>query len=145
MALANLTRGTVLADSERWAVTPADRARGLLDTPSLEPGAALVISPCNSVHMFGMPYALDVVFVDRDARVVRVIEDLRPMRFTRIHLRAARCIELPVGVIAQSGTRAGDQLDLGEVPEEGTSNPLWLWAAVVTALILAGMLLFSAT
>ncbi len=145
MALKNVTRGTVLADRERWAVSAADRARGLLDKPRLDPGEALVISPCNSVHMFGMAYALDVVFVAADGTVVRAIEGLAPMRFTRIHLRARRTIELPVGTVAATGTRAGDQLDLGVVPEEGTSHPLLLWTVLLVAMAAAIYLLMSIT
>ena len=95
----NRTRGTVLATDEQWAVTPADRMRGLLDRDELREGEGLVISPCNSVHMFGMTFALDVVFVDKGRRVVRTVENLKPWRFTRIHFRARHTIELPVGVI----------------------------------------------
>lgn|GEM_PF-445094 len=144
MALRNATRGTVLADRERWAVTAADRARGLLDTDGLSSGEALVISPCNSVHMFGMRYALDVVFVDRSGRVVRAIENLCPMRFTRLHFRAHRAIELPVGVISATGTQRGDTIDLGEPPEHAGSSPLILWAIVVTAALVVVTLLTKA-
>ena len=50
----NATRGTVLATDEVWATSAADRMRGLLERDGLEEGEALVISPCTSVHMFGM-------------------------------------------------------------------------------------------
>ncbi len=136
MAIQNLTRGTTLATHERWAVTVEQRTRGLLDSDGLAPGEALVISPCNSVHMFGMAFALDVVFVDRDRRVVRVVPELQPRRFTRIHLRARHTVELPVGVIAASGTCPGDQLDLGTIPEaaRGVSSLALAVAALVAAV-----------
>ena len=140
--LRNATRDTVLADRPTWAVTAATRTRGLLDHERLDPGEALVISPCNSVHMFGMRFPLDVLFVDGDGVVVRAIEDLRPGRFTRIHLRAKRAIELPVGTISATGTKPGDRLDLGPIPEGGdggSSGAWWLLAAAVAgaALVLA--------
>lgn len=113
MTIRNTTRGTVIADRERWAVTPDDRMRGLLDSPGLEPGEALVISPCTSIHMFFMKFALDVLFVDKRGVVVRAIEGIRPWRMTRIYFTARHTIELPVGAIATSQTRKGDQLDLG--------------------------------
>ena len=111
MAIRNRTRGTLLATRETWALDAAARMRGLLDSPGLDVGEALVISPCNSVHMFGMAFPLDVVFVGKDGQVVRAIANLRPWRFTRIHFRARHTIELPVGVIQESGTRAGDVLE----------------------------------
>jgi uncharacterized protein len=108
----NETRDSVLATREVWATSAEDRMRGLLDSEGLDEGEALVISPCNSVHMFGMAFALDVVFVKKDGTVIRAISNLRPNRFTRIYFTARRTIELPVGVIEATGTRAGDRLTL---------------------------------
>lgn len=113
VTITNTSKGTVLATAERWARSAPERMRGLLDEDHLDPGGALIIDPCNSVHMFGMRFAIDVIFVDKDDRVVRVIPKLQPWRFTRIHLRARRCIELPVGVIAASRTEVGDVLGMG--------------------------------
>lgn len=113
----NLTRDTVLASAEQWAVTSEQRLRGLLDHDSLGDGEALVISPCNSVHMFFMKFAIDVVFTSADGRVVRAISNLRPWRFTRIHFAARHAIELPVGVVDSSGTCKGDLLSLERPPE----------------------------
>jgi len=136
----NLTRSTTLATAETWAVTGATRAKGLLDRDSLGDGEGLVISPCNSVHMFGMRFPLDVLFVDVDGVVVRAHENLAPGQFTRIHLRARRAIELPVGVIAASGTVAGDRLDLGEIPDAAQGSSLLPWFALVTAVTAASIL-----
>jgi uncharacterized membrane protein (UPF0127 family) len=116
----NSTRGTTLATHEVWATETEDRMRGLLDRDGLELGEALVISPCNSVHMFGMTFALDVVFVSAAGAVVRVLENLRPWRFTRIHFRAKHTIELPVGTISATKTERGDQLEW----DEPTGKPL---------------------
>lgn len=107
----NTTRGTVLAERETWALTVQERTRGLLDSEGLARGEALGISPCNSVHMVGMAFALDVVFVNRDRVVVRAIRELKPWRLTRIYFTARHTLELPVGTIEESGTQVGDQLD----------------------------------
>ena len=108
----NLTRGTLLATEEVWARTIQERTRGLLDWESIEAGQALVISPCKSVHMFGMPFPIDLLFVRGDGVVVRAIEGIKPWRLTRIYFSARHTIELPVGAIAASGTQPGDQLEL---------------------------------
>jgi uncharacterized protein len=110
----NTTRGTVLASAERWALTVAERTRGLLDSDGLAEGEALVISPCNSIHMFGMRFPLDVVFVRKDGTVVRAISNIKPWRATRIYFTAKHTIELPVGAIEASGTQKGDQLEWDE-------------------------------
>jgi uncharacterized membrane protein (UPF0127 family) len=110
----NQTRHTTVATDVHWARSAIDRTRGLLDWTSIDQGQALVISPCNSIHMFGMRFSIDVLFVDKGGQVIRAIEGLRPWRFTRIYFRARHTIELPLGAIATSLTELGDQLEIEE-------------------------------
>lgn len=111
----NLTRDTVLAD-RAWAARGAwQRTRGLLGTAGLDRGQGLIIEPCNSVHMMGMRYPLDLVFADGEHRVKRVIQGLRPWRFSPLVWGARYVIELPVGAIAATGTAPGDRLHILEM------------------------------
>jgi uncharacterized membrane protein (UPF0127 family) len=109
----NVTRETTLATDVHWARSAGERTRGLLDWLEIVEGQALIISPCNSIHMIGMAFAIDVLFVDKTGRVLRAIEAIRPWRFTRIYFRARHTIELPIGAIARSQTEVGDQLEFG--------------------------------
>ncbi len=108
-AIRNETRRTVIGDSIRRAATSQDRRRGLLGCDALQPGEGLWIVPCEGIHTFGMRFAIDVVFLDRKLRVRKIIPGLRPRRIS-ISLTSHSVVELPVGVIARSGTRAGDSL-----------------------------------
>ena len=56
------------------------RLAGLLARPELRRGEALVLTPCRSVHTWFMPYAIDIVFIDRAGRVLRVAADVAPWR-----------------------------------------------------------------
>ena len=112
----NLTRGTALAERCRVAASLRDRTVGLLATPSLKPGDGLLIERTQSIHMFFMRYPIDVVFVDRDARVRRTVAALRPWRVVWWARGARDCIELPVGALLASGTIAGDQLAVSQLP-----------------------------
>jgi len=76
----NLTRGTSVAERCRVASSLRDRAVGLLATKSLAAGEGLLIERTQSIHMFFMRYPIDVVFVDREARVTRTVSSLRPWR-----------------------------------------------------------------
>lgn len=62
--------------------------------------------------MFFMRFAIDAVFVDRDLVVTKVVSDLRPWRIAVGGRGARSVIELPVGIISRSGTRAGDRLEI---------------------------------
>jgi uncharacterized membrane protein (UPF0127 family) len=110
LRIRNATRGVDVATRARVAATPWARTVGLLDRASLEEGEALWIEPCSSVHMFGMRFAIDVVFVGADDRVVSVVEDLRPWRATWPVRGARAALELPAGTAARTGTIAGDTL-----------------------------------
>jgi uncharacterized membrane protein (UPF0127 family) len=77
----------------------------------LEPGGGMLIDRAGSVHMFFMRFPIDVVFVDRDWKVVAVRNGLRPWRMAAAR-RAVAALELPVGAAAAAGIEEGDVLTL---------------------------------
>ena len=85
------------------------RLRGLLFTRTLPPREALLLNPCNSVHMFGMFYSLDIVYLDEDMRIVKTVPDLPPFGCS-LCWKAALAVELPAGTIHTFNWQAGDQL-----------------------------------
>jgi uncharacterized protein len=89
------------------------RARGLLGRSGLEPGSGMLIDAAPSVHMFFMRFPIDVVFLDRDRNVVRVVHGLRPWRVAGAR-RAVAALELPAGAAAEAGIEKGDVLSLEE-------------------------------
>ncbi len=104
----NETRGQVLAERALLADSFPTRLRGLLGRPQPGPGEGLVLRPCDSVHMFGMTYALDVIFAAADGEVLRVVRGLRPWRATLPCARAEWTVELRPG--GADGTEQGDRL-----------------------------------
>ena len=83
------------------------RLRGLLFRKPLSPGEGLILIPCNSIHTFGMGYPIDVVFLDRDYRVVRLVREL-PARKMRSANGARMVLELPAG--GANNMKEGDTL-----------------------------------
>lgn len=80
------------------ADNPWTRFRGLLGRPALGDGAkeGLLLVPCNSVHTFWMRYALDIVFLDANARVLGWHCGLKPWRAKALW-RARQTLELAAG------------------------------------------------
>jgi uncharacterized membrane protein (UPF0127 family) len=101
-----------LATTVEAAVDSASRKRGLLGRDGLAPGAALVIAPTNGVHTFFMRFAIDVVFVARDGRVVKIARAVKPWRAT-LALRAFAVVELAAGAADRAALRVGDRLSVG--------------------------------
>ena len=109
----NQTRNTVLAERAEVADTGPKRRTGLLQHTGLQPGEGLWIVPCEAVHSFGMKFAIDVVYIDRKRKVRKTRAAMVPRRISGC-LLAHSVLELPVGAIELSGTRAGDQLSFEE-------------------------------
>jgi uncharacterized protein len=101
------------------ALDSKSRRTGLLRHESLPDGEAMVIAPTNAIHTFFMRFAIDVVFVARDGRVVKACASVKPWRVA-MALRAFAVVELPAGTLARSDTVPGDTLSI--VPSQ-SSDP----------------------
>ncbi|MBY6037454.1 DUF192 domain-containing protein [Fictibacillus nanhaiensis] len=71
---------------------------------------AIHIKPCSSVHTFFMNYAIDVLYLDSEKRIVAIDESLPPKRIGKLYMQAESVIELPSGTIAKSQTKVGHKL-----------------------------------
>jgi uncharacterized membrane protein (UPF0127 family) len=107
--LENVRTHSVIADQLLTAFDSADRRQGLLGRESLRDGCALIIAPCSAVHTFFMRFPIDIAFVRRDGRVIKVRSAVRPWRMTGA-MRAFAVIELAAGALATSHTVSGDML-----------------------------------
>jgi uncharacterized membrane protein (UPF0127 family) len=109
----NADRGAVLGHrigvADRWWL----RLRGLVGRTTLSADAeldGLMLEPCSGIHMYGMGFAIDVVFLDVDDRVVALHRNLMPGAESRRHPAARRVLELPAGMLRRTGTREGDRI-----------------------------------
>jgi uncharacterized membrane protein (UPF0127 family) len=110
--VSNASKGSILGERVDIADTSLGRMRGLLGRRSLDAGTGLVIFPSQAVHTLGMRFAIDLVFADKNWRVVGAQRSLAPYRISRMHWRARCVLELPVGTIARTSTAIGDELVL---------------------------------
>ena len=103
------SQGRVLADRADIADTSAKRRTGLLKHSALAPGEGLWIAPSEGVHTFGMKFPIDVVFLSRNKKVLKIRPNMVRGRIA-LSLRAHSVLELPAGTLEATGTLAGDQL-----------------------------------
>ena len=85
------------------------RLKGLLGTATLPEGEGLLLRPCNCVHTCGMRYAIDVLFLDSDGRILKLVQALAPWR-SACCWRAAATLELPAGTGLRQDLKVGQQL-----------------------------------
>jgi uncharacterized protein len=114
----NLTKGVSLADRAEVADTSAKRRTGLLKHKCLPPGSGLWLVPCEGIHMFGMKFSIDALFLNRDRRVVKICHNMGKWRLA-LSLRAHSVLELPAGTTAETGTAVGDQLAVERIQLDG--------------------------
>lgn len=109
--------GTVLASVER-ADSFMRRTIGLIGRPEFD--GALLLEKTKSVHTFGMKFPIDVVFCDRDMRVLKVVTMPR-RRISRPEFGATCAIETEAGRFRHWQIDVGDQLEIrGELVGEHT-------------------------
>ena len=93
----------------RRTATALERMRGLLGRRELNKDEGLLISPCNSVHTFFMRYAIDVIFLDRENVVVKVVHGMKPYRLA-MAVGSSSVLETRAGVASLAGIQPGDSL-----------------------------------
>ena len=109
--LTNRRNGRILAERVITAFDSKSRNRGLLGIDAFQPGHALIIAPTNAIHTWFMRFAIDVAFIARDGRVVKVRHQLQPWRMSGA-IKGYAVIELPAGTLAAADTAAEDVLSL---------------------------------
>lgn len=113
----NRTRGTLLGTRIGLADRIWLRARGYLARAEPRLGEGLLLVPCRSVHMMGVRFPLDVLFLDRSGKVAAAYPRLEPGARAAAERNAEYALELPAGTIELTGTRVGDQLSWAPMEE----------------------------
>lgn len=117
LSIRNVTRESQLTTHAEIADTSQKRRTGLLKHTQLRSGEGLWIVPCEAVHTFGMNFAIDVVYLSKQKKVVKIRNNMKRSRMS-FCLRAHSVLELPSGRTMETGTEVGDQLEFTKIPVE---------------------------
>jgi len=110
MKITNKSKNVVLAEKASVARDLFARMKGLLGKNTLPKGEGLAITPCTSIHTFGMRFPIDAAFYDRGYKVVALIRGLKPYRASGWHPTAKGVLELPAGTLTNESLEVGDEL-----------------------------------
>ena len=113
--LRNQRTGAVVATRLLPALDSETRRTGLLKHHSLPEGEAMLIAPTNAIHTFFMKFAIDVAFVRKDGRIVKIRPAMPAWRMSGAWGGHA-VVEMAAGSFARAETRAGDVLVI-ETPQ----------------------------
>jgi len=107
--ITNKTRKTLIAEKHYNFKSPISKAIGLMF--SMNPKNLVFIFKKEKIvplHMFFVIFPIDVLFLDKNKKVVDLKENFRPFTFYTPKAKAKYVIELPKGVVAKSKTRLND-------------------------------------
>ena len=122
MILVNATKKTSVCNHCHFANSVLKRMVGLLNRKALAAGEGLLLDRCYGIHTIGMRFPIDVLFLDKELRVMRAVQALPPLR-TCLVKRAVYVLELPVGAIQASQTETGDQIQMRTAGIDTTTVP----------------------
>jgi len=106
--------GQVLSSRAMLASGMLSRMKGLLGRRGLPQGESIILRPCSSVHTLFMRFTLDVLYLDKEQRVVKLVRDLKPWRLSAAR-RAHEAIEFEAGHLQGVEIEPGDKVTLREV------------------------------
>lgn len=119
VSIHNTTRDQNICQNCGVADNPLTRMKGLLGRETLDEDEGLLILPCSSIHMWGMKFALDVIFLTKENVVTDFVENIAPGKIyasKRHHGKAHAALEVAAGTAARNGLQYGDQLEVSVVP-----------------------------
>ena len=85
------------------------RLLGLMGRKKILRGHGLLISPCNSIHMFFMRFAIDAVYLDENFVVKKIVENLPAWIGLSICFGAKSVVELAAGEVARLKIEVGQK------------------------------------
>jgi len=111
--LYNVTQKSVLARKPVKAAGFRGRLRGLMFRSSFPAGCdALFLYPCRAVHTCFLRFPIDILLLDDSLQVISTCRALEPGKIGPLVSGVTGVMELPAGVIDNSGTTAGDRLTI---------------------------------
>lgn len=113
----NKTREAFLSLNVAAADTSLSRLRGLLGRLRLKSDEGIWMIPSQGVHTIGVLFAIDLIYLDADCKVIQMLESFGTFRIGPIRSRCSSVLELPPRTIYSSQTQVGDELLIGSEQE----------------------------
>jgi uncharacterized membrane protein (UPF0127 family) len=110
--LRNLTNGKVVATRVGRASNPWTRGVGLLGRARLSPDEGLWIEHCSAVHTMFMRAIIDLYFLDKDGKVLRMVHAAKPYRLLFSCRESESVVELGTSPETGRDVLVGDRLIL---------------------------------
>lgn len=86
------------------------RFLGLMGRKKIPSGQGLLLTDCNSIHMCFMRFRIDAVYLDKEYKILKIVENLRTWLGLSMCRGAWATLELPAGDSEKFGLKVGQKL-----------------------------------
>lgn len=114
MKIAHKKTSYILGQDIKVASGFFERLIGLMFVKEMKGMDGLLIENTNSIHNCFVRFPIDVIFLNRELKVIKILYGFKPWRFSWIYWKASRVLELPKGTIPKS-IEVGDYLEVVNV------------------------------
>jgi len=87
------------------------RIKGLMFAKRMNGFDGIMIDPCNSIHTFFMRFDIDVIFLDSNNKIVKIIRSMKPWRMSLLYIKSKKVLELNGGDL-DLNIKEGDTLEI---------------------------------
>lgn len=109
--ITNKTKEVQVCSKAKVAASLYSRLLGYMFRSSMDFDEALIFYNAPSIHMFFMRFSLDIVFLGKDNKIIKICSNLKPWQLA--HCLISRVtIELPAGKSDSLGLAIGDTLKI---------------------------------
>lgn len=108
MKAINKTKNNTVATRVKLANNMISRMVGLLLDSHLPEDSGLLIVPGKQIHSFFMRFIFDAVFIDKEGRIIHLIEKMHPWKCSKLVLKSKQVLELSAGTIEKTNIEIDD-------------------------------------
>lgn len=101
--------GEVISKETKIARDIYSKTMGLMFKKEMSGFDGLLIEACNSIHTFFCRFDLDILFLSKENKVVRIYRSLRPWRMTTLSFKTTKVLELNGGTLTED-LKIGDEV-----------------------------------
>lgn len=110
MAIWNKTRCAYLGMTLLTLSNHLRRTLGHINRNGIPGDCALFISPCQGIYTIGMRKPIDIVFLDGEMRVLKMLRNFPPNCYAEPAPGTVSALELPAERLSETGTSVGDTI-----------------------------------
>lgn len=103
-------REKIISNKVKVADSLKDRLIGLMFLDDMIGFDSLLLKPCQSIHTFFMKYPIDVIFLDKNFNIIKVIKNMKPWRVSGFYFKASQVLELRAGSIQELESLEGEEI-----------------------------------